>query len=963
MGDNRVITSQGKHMTDHLIRFAKAHTNNKPLGYLLLLWLVYRSQDESGKLSDRVKAEILSQGINLLKINIPNRLRKYKTLLESSELLEDATDSQLKRIKSLTAKNFRGFGSLDGDDKGTTIFFGPRKNIFYAPNGGGKTSVCEAIEYSLTGSLKEAERRRSTVADYIKRYDLQAHALLTDIDDDVANKNINWSTIFIDRNRLQEFSLLGSKDTKFGESDVLSALFGLHDIDRLVDRFVLPASFNLDRYQLTKAFDNLDQLSRELIIKKSDASSMRLRATHQEELIAARLNLESYSIGGADMRLKFKNKLLEYKINSLANAFKHELPETLPMSKLETIIKKISSDTKKLQRTQQQILGKISEVNFENLYKAITAINNNNQSPNSCPACLTDLSEVRENPYQRAVNESAKLADIPRLNKLSDKYLLKLSDNIKIIRTLIETAQKNNKKTQDSTITLSIPENLIHALEAQNNQETAPQITYIDRFILWFENSKEEIVSHITKCTQIYNNGITSRESYIQRQTANDKLRDNIKDILDNKKLLDAYTIESKRHSAPLKALYVKISHTKKEVRKETSYNLLIKEINAAYTTLHKDLLNYKLNIETSQINGIEQKSTEYYCTINQHDSTEEDIANLYFERNKSGYRIKIDTKSQKNIDAILSLSEGHLRSLGLSLLLAVAEKHKYELIVFDDVVNAIDSDHRANIINLLYNDTYLSKIQQIITTHDRLFWERYCNKSTNGSDENTFKSQVLSHTNKGLISIEYNSGFQDKIQKALDVYDVRQALIYCRIWFESFATQYCRKNKLTVTASFSDRTNNIPGNFLTISLEATYKLIEKELSWDSSYINILKRDLINWSGQNQVHHAFDESNYNFVHSKTSSEVSAIFEALKRVEMQLFPEQMIEHLNMERNELIGQQARITVKTDNPLFIKRAKPEIVKEHQDKLLSVTEEIARIENLLKFPTTCLEKKQAQG
>lgn len=949
-------------MTDHLIKFAKAHTNNKSQGYLLLLWLVYRSQEESGKLSDRVKAEILSQGINLLRINIPNRLRKYKKILDSNVISEETKDSQLKKIKTLNAKNFRGFGALDGDDKGTTLFFGPRKNIFYAPNGGGKTSVCEAIEYSLTGSIKEAERRKSSVTDYIKRHDLKAYVELTDEEGNTATKNAEWSTIFIDRNRLQEFSLLGSKDTKFGESDVLSALFGLHDIDRLVDRFVLPASFNLDRYQLSKSRDDLDQMSREHLIKKHEASSMRQRLSLQESLIAASLSLDCYSASGVDLRLKFNNRLLEYKKASLANSLKYELPEVTTMRRLETITKKIESDTKKLQNAQRLLLDKASEVSFETLYETLTTIFNNNQSPNNCPACLTELSDVKENPYERAVSESEKLADIPRIKKLIELHALKLIENLQTIETLIDTALNNNNKIQDATNTLTIPESLTTLPKKPYTQDTSNLIKYIYNFIFWFSNSKNEIDSHITKCTQIYNNSIASRQSYITRQTAIDKLRDKIRSVAEHEKQRNVYITESKRCSAPLKALLLKITHIKKEVLKENIYNLLIKEINDAYATLHKDLLNYKLNIETSQISGIEKKSTEYYCAINQHDSTEDEISNLYFERNKSGYRIKIDTNSQQNIDAILSLSEGHLRSLGLSLLLAVAEKHKYKLIVFDDVVNAIDSDHRANIISLLFSDVYLSKIQQIITTHDRLFWERYCNKAANGSDETTFQSQVLNHTNKGLISFEYNSGFRDKIQKALHVYDVRQALIYCRIWFESFATQYCRKNKLTVTASFSDRSNNIPGNFLTISLEATYKLIEKDLSWDSTYINILKRDLINWSGQNQVHHAFDESNYNFVHSKTSTEVSAIFEALKLVEIQLFPEEMIDTLNMERDELIAQRARLVTKTDNPSFIQRAPTEVVKQYKDRITFIEDEIERVENLLQFPATCLDKKQAE-
>ena len=70
--------------------------------------------------------------------------------------------------------------------------------------------------------------------------------------------------------------------------------------------------------------------------------------------------------------------------------------------------------------------------------------------------------------------------------------------------------------------------------------------------------------------------------------------------------------------------------------------------------------------------------------------------------------------------------SEGHLRSLGLSILLANAKINNLPFVIFDDVVNAIDSDHRANIIEMMVKDPYFENTQQIISTHDRLYWERF---------------------------------------------------------------------------------------------------------------------------------------------------------------------------------------------------------------------------------------------
>ena len=72
------------------------------------------------------------------------------------------------------------------------------------------------------------------------------------------------------------------------------------------------------------------------------------------------------------------------------------------------------------------------------------------------------------------------------------------------------------------------------------------------------------------------------------------------------------------------------------------------------------------------------------------------------------------------------------------------------------------------------------------------------------------------------------------------------------------------------------------------VSLEHTFKLVERFIDYDLSHFNFIKNDLVNWGGQNQEHHAFDEGSLNFVHSKTSGEVLKIYDAIRFLECQLF---------------------------------------------------------------------------
>jgi DNA sulfur modification protein DndD len=176
-----------------------------------------------------------------------------------------------------------------------------------------------------------------------------------------------------------------------------------------------------------------------------------------------------------------------------------------------------------------------------------------------------------------------------------------------------------------------------------------------------------------------------------------------------------------------------------------------------------------------------------------------------------------------------------------------------------------------------------------IITTHDRLFWERFCIIADRHPQSDQHTSSVLSYTNQGIVIVDHAGGFQEKVNRALAVYDIRQALIYCRIWFESMVLEYCIDNALSVTAKFQKSALK-KSNYLQLSLEKTFALVEPHIAYDPVNFDLIKQDLVNWSGQNQEHHAFDEANLNFVHSKTSKEVVKIYDAIRLFECQLFPQ-------------------------------------------------------------------------
>jgi len=66
-----------------------------------------------------------------------------------------------KRLRSMTIGPFRGFRTPEPFDLQKRVI------LVYGPNGSGKTSFCEGLEYGLLGSVEEAESKRINGQTYL----------------------------------------------------------------------------------------------------------------------------------------------------------------------------------------------------------------------------------------------------------------------------------------------------------------------------------------------------------------------------------------------------------------------------------------------------------------------------------------------------------------------------------------------------------------------------------------------------------------------------------------------------------------------------------------------------------------------------------------------------------------------------------------------------------------------------
>lgn len=108
-----------------------------------------------------------------------------------------------------------------------------------------------------------------------------------------------------------------------------------------------------------------------------------------------------------------------------------------------------------------------------------------------------------------------------------------------------------------------------------------------------------------------------------------------------------------------------------------------------------------------------------FYNAFNRNDHDADQLAEIILPVTDDE-RIKVAFNSHpKNLqDALQVMSEGHIRCLGLAILVAKNVKLNCPVLIFDDAVNAIDDEHRGGIRDTLFDEGMIGAKQIILTCH-----------------------------------------------------------------------------------------------------------------------------------------------------------------------------------------------------------------------------------------------------
>lgn len=132
-----------------------------------------------------------------------------------------------KRLRNMTIGPFRGFRTPEPFDLKKRVI------LFYGPNGSGKTSFCEGLEYGLLGSVEEAETKRIDGRTYLanlheRRFEPPVLRATDNQNREVAvdSNSDTYRFCFIEKNRIDAFSRIAARPPA-QRTELIATLFGM----------------------------------------------------------------------------------------------------------------------------------------------------------------------------------------------------------------------------------------------------------------------------------------------------------------------------------------------------------------------------------------------------------------------------------------------------------------------------------------------------------------------------------------------------------------------------------------------------------------------------------------------------------------------------------------------------------------------------------------------------------------
>ncbi|MGB1322359.1 MAG: AAA family ATPase, partial [Vibrio gallaecicus] len=371
----------------------------------------------------------------------------------------DSDVASFSQLKELSVGSFRGFSREEVFDLQSFLV------LIYGPNGTGKSSFCEALEYALLGSVAEAESKRfRDLEAYLKNAHTNKFAppKLIGIDAEGGDVNINpndalYRFCFVEKNRIDSFSRIAAQ-APAKQAELISTLFGLEAFNEFVKNFspeIDGRYIDVEGIKAKKLFQKRSQLQgaeQQIklnldIIEQVEGEETSLAARYRE---GCTLNNMMSELNDTEEK-QGHISLLEAELQKSVPQKSNLTTANLSLTK-QTLVNSLNEHKQK----HDELVKASQQVSFQQLFEAVTQVQS--ISPDKCPACLTPLTDVAVNPFTYAGEELIKLQYLAKLQvtikQLEQTVQQKLQELHQILSTCL-TFYSNNKLASFKLVNMS----------------------------------------------------------------------------------------------------------------------------------------------------------------------------------------------------------------------------------------------------------------------------------------------------------------------------------------------------------------------------------------------------------------------------------------------------------------------------------------------------------------------------
>jgi len=626
-----------------------------------------------------------------------------------------------KRLRHLTIGPFRGFRTPEPFDLQKRVI------LFYGPNGSGKTSLCEALEYALLGSVEEAETKRIDGRAYLanlhaRRFEVPALQATDHQNREiaVASNPDTFRFCFIEKNRIDAFSRIAARPPA-QRTELIATLFGMDKFNDFVGHF----NESIDQQLVLTATKQLaltgkqNALAAEQAAVNGEAKALLNLAAEEAALALTHSVGMTYAglkalIGSAEApgRLQELDGILNamplaaigISRDGLFNAFE---AARLAQEELSGVAAKLDART--------------SQVSFKDLYTAVLALQVTHRD--HCPACDTPLTDATSNPFEKAKAGLLELKELGGLQEQSKTAHGKVATASRELRRqfgILGTFMMAHRE-QDAPV-----ERFLAGLASEPAGEWWSGIYPAS---LPQEGASDDAVTIEAILAVADRAAAQDASSSVARQErqrhANERAA-----LVDLQLSIQAQDLKSKQlvdgiaaAKGRIAAFDVNNAQLIRDVAQEARDIERDSPIKAAYDRFLALLRSYRNHLPGTLMAGLNDAAMNLYNEFNRNDLDLDKLTALHLPlTGEQKIEISFRGNPQVRVDALRILSEGHIRCLGLAILLAKGQSIQSPLIVFDDAINAIDHDHRSGIRETIFESDHFADTQLIVTCHSNEF-------------------------------------------------------------------------------------------------------------------------------------------------------------------------------------------------------------------------------------------------